>query len=216
MDFGRTRWDLLRRDTGVRLRLVPSVPDPWRSNIHYLGVAGSGDLWLGPELRVREGPKILWMLAIGLLILVLLLILGLILLWQFFLARWLIARSDKKYKRAPRLSFMPPHNPTQGSNEWILKGVRIKTKPRLVTLADGNTWSIDKFRIKRLRCPGNKVAVEIRYRPIDENKDKKKDVVKVRLEATNDNGGEQARHHISGLSDSQAADFILFIGESDR
>ncbi|WP_133510188.1 vWA domain-containing protein [Candidatus Thiosymbion oneisti] len=208
VDFDRIRWDLLRRTTGIRLHLAPSVPDPWRNGIHYLGIAGSGDLWLGPELRIKESLRVLWILA-GVL---LGLIAGLMLLWRFFLARWLIERSDKKYKRAPRLSFMPPHNPTQGSNEWQLKGVRIKTEPQRVTLADKNTWSIEKFRIKRLRRPGNKVAVELRYRPLGE----KKGVTKARLEATNDNGVDRARHHIIGLSGNQAADFILFLGKSDQ
>ncbi|WP_089723733.1 vWA domain-containing protein [Candidatus Thiosymbion oneisti] len=206
VDFGQTRWDLLWEAAGIRLRLDPSTPDPWRSDIHYLGIAESGDLWLGPEIRVKEGFRVLWVLA-GVL---LGLIVGLILLWRFFLVRWLIAHSDKKYKRAPKLTYTVPRNPEQGSKEWPLQGVRTKTEPRRVILAEGDTWSIERFRIKRLRRPGNKVAVELRYRPLGA----KKGVTKARLEATNDSAVDRARHQITGLPDSQAADFVLFIGKS--
>lgn len=208
VDFGRTRWDLLGTTAGVRLQLEPTTPSPWRGGLLYTGVVSTGDFWLGPELQVQEDPLVLWVWVVGLLLGVV----ALALLWHFFVVRWLIQRSDNKYKRAPRLSFMVPRNPDSGSKQWPLQGQRIVTEPRFVTLADGDSWTIDKFCIKRIRKPGNKVAVEVRYRP----KGSSKAVVKARLEATNDSGSHRARHHVSGLADNQAADFVLFLGRSDQ
>jgi len=207
VEFGGTRWDLLSRTAPIRLQLTPSTSDPWRPGVHYLGVAGSGDFWLGPEIQLAESLWSLWIWAIALVGL----IVAAVLFWMLFLRCWLIKQSDKKYKRSPRLSFTMPRNPELGSKEWPLKGVCSLSEPRLVTLADGDTWSIEQFRVKRLRRPGNKVAVELRYRP----KTEKKQVVRYTLETTNDSVAPRARHHVMGLPGDQAADFILFIGKSD-
>ena len=208
IDFGRTRWDLLWQGTRIRLLLSPSVSDPWRSGMRYIGVVGSGDYWAGPEVGVKESPWVLWIWGLALVAL----IVAMVLIWLLLLVRWLIERGDRKYQRAPKLSYTVARDPDQCSKEWPLKGIRILSEPRLVTLADGGTWTIDKFRIKRLRRPGNKVAVEVRYRP----KDAPKGIVKKKLEATNDNANPKARHQIVGLPDGQAADFVLFMNKTEE
>ncbi|QQO56177.1 MAG: VWA domain-containing protein [Thiohalocapsa sp. PB-PSB1] len=207
LDFGRTRWDLLWGNTaGVRLLIEPTTADPWRAGMNYAGIAETGDLWVGPELQVTESP---WVLLIWAAVLLVLLLLA-ALLWWFYGERWLIERSDKRFKREPRLVFSVPRSPAASQKVWPLKGARIVTDPRLVTLADGDIWSMEKFRIRRLRRPGNKVAVVVRYRPHGA----KKGVATRRLEATNDSATQRARHSIQGLPEGQSADFVLFVGKS--
>ena len=207
LDFGRTRWDLLGDDSAaIRLQLQPTIADPWKSGLYYTGISESGDFWIGPDLWVTESP---WVLLIGAAVLLFLLIAA-GLLWWFFGERWLIGRSDNRYKRDPKLIYSVPRSPELGKKVWPLKGVRVVAEPRLVQLEDGDTWSIEKFRIRRLRCPGNKVAVIVRYRPHGA----KKGLVKHRLEATNDSATKRARHSIQGLPDGQTADFVLVINKS--
>ena len=205
IDFGESRWDRLLRPGAIQL-VLESDAVVWQDDVQYTGIAGSGDYSLGPSVPFTESWLILWkpiVSLLGLLVLVWLL-------WRWVALSWLIKSSDEKNRRNPRLIFQDPRHP-ENTMEWGLKGVRVITEPRRVTLRDGNTWSIEKFRIKRLRRPGKKVAVEVAYRPYGEQKG----VLKRRLEAADDFASPKARLPIEGLPDDQAAEFLLFAGESD-
>ena len=207
IDFGESRWDRLLRPGAIRL-VLESDAVVWQDNVQYTGIAGSGDYSLGPSVPFTESWLILWMLIVPLL--------GLLvagwLLWRWVVLSWLIKSSDEKNGRKPRLIFQDPRHPKNTTKEWQLKGVRVITEPRLVRLRDRSTWSIEKFRIKRLRRPGKKVAVEVTYRPYGAQKG----VLKHRLEAADDFASPKARLAIEGLPDDQAAEFLLFAGESDN
>jgi hypothetical protein len=198
----------LTRSAVVRLTLVLPSPEPWQGGMEYIGIAGTNEMLVGPEIRVRESPLVLWAVAAGLLALLAVAYLF----WHFFMIRWLIERSDRKYKRHPKLTYTAQREPERCAKEWPLRGVRILCEPRVVELADGQPWAIDKFQIKRLRRPGPKVAVQLTYRPLGA----KKGVVKKTLEATGDAISIASRHPIVGLPDDQTADFVLFTGRVDN
>jgi uncharacterized protein YegL len=206
--FGHTRWDLLFNPSKIRLRIDLPSADPWRQGINYHGIAGTNDFRLGPELTIRESLWALWVVAA---VLLAVLIAG-ALFWRFFMIRWLIERSDRKYKRAPRLNYTVPSAPDRCAKDWALRGVHIVAEPRVVTLGDGSPWSIEQFQIKRLRRPGQRVAIQVSYRPFGVKKGKP---IKRVLEATNDSMAANARHNIVGLLGENSADFVLFCGKSD-
>ena len=193
------------RPGAIRL-VLESDAAVWQDDVQYTGIAGSGDYSLGPSVPFTESWLILWMLIVPLLGL---LVLGW-LLWRFVVLSWLIKSSDEKNRRKPRLIFRDPRHPAN-TKKWKLEGMRVITEPREVFLRDDNKWSIEKFRIKRLRRPGKKVVVEVAYRPYG----KQKGVLKRRLEAADDFASPKARLSIEGLPDDQAAEFLLLAGESD-
>ncbi len=205
IDFGRTRWDLLRAKEP--LRLVFGASDPaWRDGFHYVGVAGSNDYWLGPDVLVQESPLVLWIWVLPLLGLLVALAVS----WRLLLVPWLIRNNDRKYKLEPLLSYRPSRSPDAIKN-WPLKGVRVLTEPRFVTLTDLTPWTIARFRVRRLHRPGKQVAVQVRYRPFGA---KKGQVVAV-LDARDDSGPLRARHTVQGLPDGQTAEFLLLAGHTD-
>ncbi len=209
IDFGEWRWDWLWRPGAIRLLLKPAAA-VWQDDIQYIGIAGTGDHSLGPSVPVTESRLFLSIFIV--LSLLVLLALGW-LVWHWFMLSWLIRRSDENNSRAPRLLFAFGDFQNSGNNrEWPLEGKRVITEPNLITLKDGNTWMIEKFRIKRLRRPGKKVAVEVAYRPYGE----KKGLCKRRLEAADDSRPMRACRAVEGLPDGQAAEFVLLAGERDK
>lgn len=210
IDFGRTRWDLLRSSEPLRL-VFGANPDAWRNDIRYVGVAGTGDYWFGPEVTVSESPWVLWVWGLLLLASLLLLLALLALLWRLVMVPWLIRNNDRKYNLEPVLSFRPSRRPDLIEN-WPLKALEKGTGTTFVRLSNGDGWSVEQFRIRRLRRTGKQVAVQVQYRPYGTKKGRVREV----LEARDDLGQPKSRCTVQGLPNDLGAEFLLLAGRSDQ
>ncbi|MFT4927686.1 MAG: hypothetical protein ACI8WB_003799, partial [Phenylobacterium sp.] len=193
------------------LRITIHAPaSPWQEGVNYLGIDGSKQYWLSQPLQAKESWWSLWPWGLG----AVLILIAVLLLFGLLLLPGIIGRSDRRYKRKPRLVFSP-HNSSGYSKDIQLEGVRSSRKPVTVFLSNGDPWKINKLKIKRRYTVGASVEVVVTFEAKNpEKKGKKGKKVKMVFKTADDRGSHDARHRISGLDANAGADFVLFAGRT--